>query len=191
MAGQAGRGKARRGAAGIGRHGMTWQDSEKYGVESRGIAGKERNVERGIVQRELLAICKENHGVLRPEDVVERAKNSKSPLHPLFTWDDTAAAREYRIWQARELIRVSVITLPEAPNEPIRTFVSLMSDRRKVAGGYRCLTTVLSNSRQRAILLEQALKELKYWEKKYKQLTELAPIFAARETVARRKRKAA
>jgi hypothetical protein len=144
-----------------------------------------------VVRKALLAICEKHGGVLQPEEVVACAHNPKSVLHSMFQWDDTEAAREYRLWQARELIRVSVIMLPETPDEPVRAFVSLMSDRTKDAGGYRCMATVLSNRQQREMLLAQALKELQYWQKKYQQLTELAPIFEARDKVARRKRKAA
>ena len=148
-------------------------------------------VKSEVVRQELLEICRENRGVLRPEDVVEQARSPKSVLHGLFQWDDSEAAREYRLWQARELIRVSVVMLPEAGGEPTRAFVSLMDDRTKEAGGYRCLTTVLGNARQRAALLEQALKELQYWQRKYQQLSELVPVFEARERVMKRKRKAA
>ena len=101
-------------------------------------------VKSEVVRQELLEICRENRGVLRPEDVVEQARSPKSVLHGLFQWDDSEAAREYRLWQARELIRVSVVMLPEAGGEPTRAFVSLMDDRTKEAGGYRCLVVTPS-----------------------------------------------
>lgn len=55
-----------------------------------------------------LARLNAKHGGLRPSVVVEAAKPAASPLHKEFEWDDTRAGREYRLEQARKLIRVTV-----------------------------------------------------------------------------------
>lgn len=55
----------------------------------------------------------ESKGRLTPDAVIEDASDPKSPLHPYFDWDDTVAARKWRISQARDLIssvRVEVTT---------------------------------------------------------------------------------
>ena len=57
---------------------------------------------------ELERIAKANGGVLRAEDVVESARNERSPLHASFTWDNDEAAERWRLHQARNLIWVSV-----------------------------------------------------------------------------------
>lgn len=44
-------------------------------------------------------------GRLTPDSVVEDAKSPRSPLHDWFEWDDTEAAHQWRLTQARELIR--------------------------------------------------------------------------------------
>src|SRR5215471_6270125 len=44
-------------------------------------------------------------GKLRPPDVVAAARPKSDILHVHFTWDDSVAAEEFRIWEARELIR--------------------------------------------------------------------------------------
>lgn len=41
----------------------------------------------------------------KPHDVVEAASHPGSPLNPFFQWDDTKAAAEYRLSQARNLIQ--------------------------------------------------------------------------------------
>lgn len=43
-------------------------------------------------------------GKLTAEELVARAADPKNPLHSSFEWDDTAAAHEYRLIQARRLI---------------------------------------------------------------------------------------
>jgi len=45
--------------------------------------------------------AKEN---LTPVSVVERAKNKKSILHKLFEWDDSEAAEQFRLQQARSIV---------------------------------------------------------------------------------------
>lgn len=45
------------------------------------------------------------HGGLTATVVVTEAKPPDAPLHPCFTWDDATAATEYRLWEARNLIR--------------------------------------------------------------------------------------
>lgn len=43
-------------------------------------------------------------GRLTPDEVLKRAKSKDSPLHDLFEWNDSEAARKYRLNQARDLI---------------------------------------------------------------------------------------
>jgi len=66
---------------------------------------------RGITEegKSLLIALDKKHN-LTPTDVVEAAKDPKSPIHHHFCWDDTEAAHRYRIQQARSLI-VSVRTI--------------------------------------------------------------------------------
>lgn len=133
---------------------------------------------------ELEQIRTRSGGFLNPEDVVVFAKNPKTALHSWFTWDDTEAAAQYRLWQARQVIRVCVTVHEDVKGPPIRTYVSLYDDRGE--NGYRLLTDVMSDDELRAKLLAQALSELRNWQQKYSQLKELAPIFASAETVKRR-----
>lgn len=54
---------------------------------------------------ERLRALESGNGVITPDAVVSDAANPESPLHKYFEWDDTEAARKYRIEQARTLIR--------------------------------------------------------------------------------------
>lgn len=128
------------------------------------------------IKNELLEIH-QKHGILRPEDVVDYAKNPGTALHSQFEWDDTEAARQYRLEQARRVIRVSV-TLIEVDQPETRVYVSLASDR-VAGGGYRPTQTVLSDKEMRSEMLAMARSELKRVREKYKHLTELAKVFEA------------
>jgi hypothetical protein len=107
--------------------------------------------------------------------VVSQAQKEENPLHKYFEWDDAKAGAEYRIWQARQLIKVVVVMLPNA-TEPIQAYVSMQEDRVK-GGGYHAITSVLSDGAQRKLLLRQALDDLKRLEQKYRQIDELAKVW--------------
>ena len=137
------------------------------------------------VEHELSLIAKKHDGLLRAEDVVAFARNKKTALHSQFTWNNTRAAEEYRLWQARQIIRVTLTTLPETNNE-IRAYVSMTADRYTPGGGYRGMVEVMTAKQTRGELLAQALAELKMWQERYRHLRALVPIFEAREAVERR-----
>lgn len=52
---------------------------------------------------------------ITPAMVVQAASKKRSALHSCFTWDDTEAARQYRLQEARLILRSIVVT--EEPKE--------------------------------------------------------------------------
>jgi hypothetical protein len=137
------------------------------------------------IKDELTQIFNEHNGRVPPEAVIEFARDENTALHSEFEWDDTEAAHQFRLEQARKIIRLNIEVI-ETPNGNVRmpVFVSLVSDRRG-GGGYRALTDVMSNAEMRAQLLQQAIDELQRVRRKYESLRELAPVFAALDRVAR------
>ena len=134
------------------------------------------------VEQELRRIFDE-HGILRPIDVVAEAANAASPLHEFFQWDETTAAQEDRLEQARQLIRVQVRFEPRT-NQHHTVYVSLPSDRTEDDGGYRTAVMVMNNDMQRAELLAAALRDLEHFRWKYHELVELSQVFAAARQAA-------
>lgn len=137
--------------------------------------------------KELTEIARANGGVLKAEVVVEVAADKSSPLHSWFEWDDTEAAHQWRLQQARQLIRVCVETW-EPNQEPVRVFVNLTTDRyQEEGGGYRSTAVVLANAKMREQMLQDALEELGRVKKKYAQLKELTSIWDALAIVEKRR----
>lgn len=135
------------------------------------------------IRAELESIEKRHKGKLRACDVVEFARDESTALHGCFQWDDTAAAHQYRLWQARKVIAVHVDVI-HADARPFRVWVSPSSDRKKQGGGYRNTGKVLSDAEQRAELIADALRELRHFREKFRTIKqELAPIFEAIEDV--------
>ncbi len=70
-----------------------------------------------------------NEGV-RPQEVVDAARNGQSPLHPAFEWDDTVAAEAHRRATARLLcrsIKVVVVRNEVEMREPMLVNVAVPS----------------------------------------------------------------
>lgn len=134
---------------------------------------------------ELKRIAVEHGGILQPETVAERARPVSSPLHSRFQWDNSKAAHEYRIWQARQLINVSVEMI-DGVKGAAPVFVSLKTDRQRDGGGYRVMTDVLSDAQMRQQMLQDALEELNSFQLKFQRLKTLSEVFKAIKKVKRK-----
>ena len=143
------------------------------------------NEHRLSVTKELEQIRQMNGGLLQAEDVVKFARNKRTALHREFEWDDAKASAEFRLEQARRVIRVSVTVLPSphSDQEPVRAYVSVASDRVQPGGGYRSFADVMTDDDMRLELVNEAIGEAKRWRRKYERLRELAPIFRAIDKV--------
>lgn len=129
-----------------------------------------------MVKKEIITEVLENiskrDGVLRPEKLVEEAENPESPVHDLFEWDDTAGGHQWRLSQARRIIgRVKI----EYKGREVNSYYSVHIETIKQQG-YYSLDQVLSNEDLHRKVLMSAIKEITYWQEKYKDLTELAGI---------------
>jgi len=144
------------------------------------------------IAAELLRIAKENGGVLQAKAVVDAARRQSSPLHSKFEWDDSLAAEQYRIEQARHLIRVTVQVISTPDGDVIdKVFVSLRADQGVEGGGYRKLSVVLTDADMRQRLLAEALADMEVFREKYSQLKELAEVFSAMKQIRNKARRKA
>lgn len=135
------------------------------------------------IVNELQRLADDHGGILQPQVVVDSARNPESPLHDHFEWDETEAARQWRLLQARNLIRVVVKyeRLSNGQPLPCRVFVSLTPDRESDGGGYRVTSAVMSDEALRLQLLADARQEMVTFRAKYARLSELVDVFKAME----------
>ncbi len=131
----------------------------------------------------LRKIQEDNNGLLLPAHVIAAARPQSSPLHSRFEWDNTKAAHEHRLWQARQLISVCVEVYENGTTAPM--FVSISTDRL-VGNGYRSTVAVLRDEELKAQLLEDALRDLNAFQRRYHQLKQLASVFAEIKKVRRK-----
>lgn len=122
--------------------------------------------------KEELRLLQGNSEMLAPAKIVEWAKgNPESQLHKCFEWDDSRAAYQYRVDQARNLIRLYITVEPGR-----RDTVSLRQDRHE-DGGYRRIGDVMRIPDLKQQMLDEALADLRRIQKKYEMLTELASVW--------------
>jgi hypothetical protein len=140
------------------------------------------------VKDELLAIqAKSNDRMLHGRAVVAWAKaNKRSELHKQFEWDDAKAGYQYRLWQARRLIALEVVSDDFKPQ-----IVSLRFDRPR-GGGYREIADVLRSRELSDRMLADALADLERIKERYQFVKELCSVWEELDRVKEsRKRKAA
>lgn len=153
--------------------------------ESARVHGKTAASDPNIVGTHLELLRKNSHGELTPEDVLRDAASDNSPLHAYFEWSDTEAARQYRLQQARGLIRavVAIYTSPDKPAQRMRAFVHIPE---RGAEHYRDTAHAMSQERTRDLVLQQAWREFQSWRKRYKDLDEFAKLFAVADRIAKK-----
>lgn len=130
-----------------------------------------------IVGPHLELLREKNRGELTPFDVLEDAENPNSPLHEFFEWDEGEAARQYRLDQARGLIRavVAVYVGEDKPAVRHRAYVHI---NEKGTPHYREASHAMSQVKTRDMVLQRAWRELTAWRKKYKDLKEFSELVA-------------
>lgn len=113
---------------------------------------------------------------VKPEEIVEKARDESTELHKCFEWDDTKAAEKYRVYQARQI--VCHLIVKEVNNEPqkqeVRFFYKTDSQE-----GYKPTSYIIRNKDEYHKLLDRALTELKAFQRKYSTLKELDGLFDA------------
>ena len=117
---------------------------------------------------------------VKPEQVLDKAKDKGSELHKCFDWNNSTAAEKYRLIQARDVIRHLIVVQKnedDEQKEPVQFRVMLKNESSKDSGYKQTLVMVRDEDEYRK-MLDQAYKELHAFKQKYSCLTELADILA-------------
>ena len=141
-------------------------------IELQEVEVKVSNIE--VVRKALKAIkSKSKDKVLVAEDVVEDASHPDHILHKDFEWDDTVAGHQWRLTQARALIRKVFVSDPEDDGQTYPGWVSLRSDRKSPRGGYRETNDVINNKQFLSELEETAKRDIEAVLARYQMLKDL------------------
>jgi len=116
-----------------------------------------------------------------PKKMVELAKSPRSPLHKYFDWDDSTAARKWRVHQARMMI--SCLYVEVDAGSPIRAYENVYIQADK-SNSYLSTQKIGESQDLYEQVLETAIREISYWKLKYQSYKNyFGGVFAAIEDV--------
>ena len=176
---------------------MVWRGADRlgkarYGCVRFGMAGIERgeNMQKcewkvkGLypvsadTAADVINSCQDESGYISAKSVVDVSRPEKAPLHGCFEWNNDAAAEMWREQQARVMIKnIVTVEIEDDKREVAKTFVHVISDDK--SRGYKLTDVAIHNENDREYVLKTAKRELLAFQEKYRQLTELALVFAA------------
>lgn len=114
-------------------------------------------------------------------DLLNASRDKNAPLHNCFEWDDSIAAERFRLVQARQIIsniRITIVKDNEPP-EPVRYLLNVKPVAPKIQGEFATVDVVFANPNYRRQVLNNALAELKNFQRKYSNYQELSCVFNA------------
>ena len=144
------------------------------------------NMDPVKVAGELRRLRKKCKGEIRADDVVDAARSARSEMHKyIFEKTDAEAAQEHRLHRARTVLVCIVETQEVNGTAPVQTYHLDRTRARKDRQykPYRATEDILTDPDSRAALLQDALAELIAFQRKYRQLQELAIVFREVENV--------
>jgi hypothetical protein len=130
--------------------------------------------DRKFVIKRAIEETANDDGIVTADAVVDAARNKNSPLHDEFEWDDSVAGHQYRLDQARSLIReVRYISL-DVTESVIKT-VAYVRDPRlpPKTQGYVSLQSV---SRNKKLAADVVMAELNRCEAALNRANDVATI---------------
>ena len=130
----------------------------------------------------LKEIAARDGGLLRPQAVIEAARDEASPLHGAFCWDDTEAARRYRIIQAQYLIRsFRIVKEQDGKKFDVPVFVGVSTDRVGLSENnpYRLADDVCRDKDLLACAERDVLCQLRSLRERHSHLKRLGEIWTA------------
>jgi hypothetical protein len=117
---------------------------------------------------ENLEVVSAKHGELSPDVIVEAASNVESPLHHLFEWNDSVAAKGFRHLQAEEISQsiVSVRLDAGKPLDESPKFLRVISKPRE-SRNMSDVAVAASRSHSKIEQINSAMFELKKWYERF------------------------
>ena len=125
-------------------------------------------------------------GDVAPEHLVEVARSKRNVLHGIFEWDDSTAATQHRITQARTLLRSIEVVYEELPERPMRSHEIVVRKKRgddQSHTMYRTTSEAMEDPITRDALIAEAIRQAMAFRRRFQNLRELQMIFEAIDKV--------
>jgi hypothetical protein len=130
--------------------------------------------------RDHLQAIYDQRGALTPALVVQEATDASHPLHDYFEWDDAEAGAQWRLNQARQLIRSVKIVYREATDQERRRMGrGYLSVRRENGPVYVPAAEVIADPFTKRLVLADMEREWKALLRRYSEFAEFAEMVQA------------
>jgi hypothetical protein len=164
---------------------MNKDKKQKQVLVKKKVKNKIRQYDKIVLAVEEIA----KRGELTAESVLEEAKNVSSPLHALFEWDNTKAAEQWRLQQARVIVNYVKVKVGEKVYSKYESVnVHVIDDNGNINQKrvYKPYFEIKRSPELRKQMIERSLRELKYWEEQNSKYEEFKPIIDTAQKVRRR-----
>lgn len=109
----------------------------------------------------------ERDSKISSKNVLEYAERHKdSELYKCFEWDDTEAARKFRLKQASDILTSISLEIVEEPKKVQRVYVNI-KDRETEERTFKNINEVLKNDEEYQQLIDKAKAEMERCKDKY------------------------
>jgi len=149
-------------------------------------ANRRIKVDAGAAAKVIEKVAKKHPEGLKPQYLVEEARNPRCPLHEEFTWDDSEAAELYRVQQAKYIIRSLVVTIETVRSgktvrsQKLRSYTSLgKGETDGKDSAYHDTKEILSDAQLRKQVLLKIWRQLLNLKAQYEEYKEFAAVWAA------------
>lgn len=105
----------------------------------------------------------DKYGKVTPTLVIHAAMDQNSPLHDLFEWDDAKAGKEYRLIQARKLIREVKVKYEETEQRLVhvpKVITAQMQPGESREGEYKPVGAIIKQPSEFERAMASALRTL-------------------------------
>lgn len=141
-------------------------------------------VDANVAGTEIERIRRQRQGFYQPHDLVDASRPDEAPLHPGFEWDDTIAAENYRVEQAKYIVRNIVLVegghrSPDLDGKRAYVSVRVDTDEGERSPHYTAIQVALEDPDLRDQMVLAAIRDLHAFEAKYSILSEFAGLIEA------------
>jgi hypothetical protein len=142
-----------------------------------------KDADPNVIGKALEEIAAKNDGELTPVNTVAAAKSPRHVLHRHFEWRDHLAAQQYRLDQARTLIRCVQLVDDKDKSQTARPAFLSITD--KAGTSYHGIGEIMKSSTLQAAVLKQAERDLEAFERRYSELSDICVLIRDAKTRVR------
>lgn len=149
--------------------------------EYKWVPGSKMRGDANKVMKELTTLFGLNAQQLKPEHVVQAARNPKSYLHNYFTWDMKAAHEKLLKIEAQKILRSLDVVIVVGNREPItvKAIPSIPDEnlRDSIDSYYTPVEEAVADVQAMDRLEKKALADLRDWRSRNAMIHSLTPLF--------------